>query len=105
RALNVLARTGADPLANHAVDDTSEATASRVDANVDARKLAEHLARLPAKQRDVLFLHVWEQLDHAEIAAALNISLGTVRSRLSRARAAVREAHATTTTSLSARSA
>jgi RNA polymerase sigma-70 factor (ECF subfamily) len=37
-------------------------------------------------QREVLLLSCWAQLDHAEIAAALDIPLATVRSRLHRAR-------------------
>jgi len=42
-------------------------------------------------QREVLLLHAWAELSHEEIAAVLEIAPGTVRSRLSRARAALRE--------------
>lgn len=66
-----------------------------VDARADAQRLhgalAEALAALSKADRDVLLLHAWGDLSHAEIAAALGIPAGTVRSRLSRARQAVRE--------------
>jgi RNA polymerase sigma factor (sigma-70 family) len=49
------------------------------------------LARLPAAQRAVLVLRTREGLSEQEIAAALGIPAGTVKSRLHRARAAFRE--------------
>ena len=39
----------------------------------------------------MLLLYAWEELDQPEIAAALSIALGTVKSRLHRARARVRQ--------------
>jgi RNA polymerase sigma factor (sigma-70 family) len=54
-------------------------------------ELAALLAQLDADQRDVLLLHAWEELSYEEIASALGIPIGTVRSRLSRARARLRE--------------
>jgi RNA polymerase sigma factor (sigma-70 family) len=51
------------------------------------RDLADALARLDPAQRDVLLLHAWGELSYEEIAESLGIPLGTVRSRLSRARA------------------
>jgi RNA polymerase sigma-70 factor (ECF subfamily) len=61
-----------------------------VEARVDAERmrglLAEALADLPAEESDVLCLLVWAELTQAEIADALAIPLGTVKSRLSRAR-------------------
>ncbi|MFB6367098.1 RNA polymerase sigma factor [Paenibacillus elgii] len=44
---------------------------------------------LPFKLREVLLLHAHHQLSYAEIAKLLNVSEGTVKSRLSRARAKV----------------
>lgn len=61
-----------------------------VEARIDAERLrgllAQGLADLPAEESDVLRLLVWAELDQPEIAAALAIPLGTVKSRLSRAR-------------------
>lgn len=67
-----------------------------VEARVDAERmrsvLAEALADLPAEETDVLCLLVWAELSQAEIADALAIPLGTVKSRLSRARGRLRSA-------------
>jgi RNA polymerase sigma factor (sigma-70 family) len=56
----------------------------------DTGQLAEALATLDPSQRDVLLLHAWEELSYEEIAEALDIPIGTVRSRLARARAHLR---------------
>ncbi len=68
-----------------------EAADDRVTAAMLAPRLAAGLARLTRDQRDVLLLSAWAELSHEEIAAVLGIAPGTVRSRLSRARAALRE--------------
>jgi RNA polymerase sigma-70 factor (ECF subfamily) len=60
-----------------------------VDRLEDAQRIAavrDALQRLPRADRDVLALCVWAQLDYASAAEALNVPVGTVRSRLSRAR-------------------
>lgn len=49
-----------------------------------------HLAALPERLRDVLILHQMAEADHAEIAAALDITEGNARVLLHRARAALR---------------
>jgi len=53
------------------------------------RDLAAALANLVPAQRDVLLLHAWCDLPYEEIADALEIPVGTVRSRLARARASL----------------
>jgi RNA polymerase sigma factor (sigma-70 family) len=72
----------------------------RVAADVTAKAvrgvLIAALAALPAAERDVLVLIAWEQLSYDEVARALGIPVGTVRSRLSRARGRVRAALART---------
>lgn len=69
--------------------------AERVAADVTAQAvrtlLAAALAGLPAGDRDVLLLIAWEQLTHQEVSRALAIPVGTVRSRLHRARMQVRQ--------------
>ena len=55
-----------------------------------------HDAALPAGDRDVLLLIAWEQLTYEEVSRALAIPVGTVQSRLHRARMKVREALAGT---------
>lgn len=56
----------------------------------DQRDLATALAELPIEQRDVLLLLAWGELTYEEIAGTLAIPLGTVRSRLARARGHLR---------------
>lgn len=70
---------------------SSAAVDERVTAAMLAPRLAAGLAQLTGDQRDVLLLSAWAELSHEEIAAVLGIAPGTVRSRLSRARAALRE--------------
>lgn len=53
--------------------------------------LQQGIARLPLPQRTVLILSDIEGLSYEEIAEVMQISLGTVKSRLSRARAKVRD--------------
>nr|WP_187355979.1 RNA polymerase sigma factor [Streptomyces sp. QL37] len=73
-----------------------EPLADRVAARVSAEgvrgELAGALAALPARYRDVLLVVAWGDLDYAEAAEALGIPVGTVRSRLHRARKKLREA-------------
>lgn len=52
--------------------------------------LASALAKLDAEHRDVLFLHVCAGLSYEEIAGSLGLAVGTVSSRLTRARASLR---------------
>lgn len=56
-------------------------------AAADAARVLDQIRSLPRRERDVLVLSVWEGLSHAEIAVALGTTVGTVKSRLSRARA------------------
>lgn len=65
--------------------------AGRVDAHALRSELAEALAALPGEERDVLLLWTYPQLSYAEISVALDIPVGTVRSRLHRARGKVRD--------------
>ncbi len=73
------------------VADPTDALVSTVDAKELWPHVAEALARLPAGERDALMLYVWEELSYDEIAAALDVPVGTVRSRLNRARVTLRE--------------
>jgi len=69
-----------------------DATVARITAGAVQPALARALAALPARDRDVLLLTAVAQLDYAEVSAALGVPPGTVGSRLTRARRAVREA-------------
>src|SRR5262245_2347882 len=71
-----------------------EAT-ERADVDAERKRLgaaiATAIAALPDQQRAVLVLREYHDLDYAEIADVLELDVGTVKSRLSRARAALRE--------------
>jgi len=54
------------------------------------RSLVESLAELPAGMREVLILVAVEECSYEDTAAILSLPVGTVRSRLSRARAALK---------------
>lgn len=63
----------------------------RVDAQRSAKALADALSRISARDRDALLLFAWADLRYEEIAVALRIPVGTVRSRLHGARRRLRE--------------
>lgn len=56
-----------------------------------ARKVERTMAALPDEQRVVLVLRAYHDLDYDEIARVLGIEIGTVKSRLGRARLALRQ--------------
>jgi RNA polymerase sigma factor (sigma-70 family) len=62
------------------------------DGEADPSAVASALTRLHRRDRDVLTLYAIEDLSYAQIAEALGIPEGTVRSRLNRARRIVQEA-------------
>jgi RNA polymerase sigma-70 factor (ECF subfamily) len=63
--------------------------ASQVD-RVELLEIVREMGRLPADQREVLLLAAVEELRYEEIAALLSVPVGTVMSRLSRAREKLR---------------
>jgi len=89
RRYRALARAAARP-EEHGTDPGD--AADRLDAEALRGPLAGALAGLKAHDRDVLLLFAWGQLGYEEIAAVLGIPIGTVRSRLNRARRQTRAA-------------
>ena len=70
--------------------------AVRLDEAMDAqhavKTLAHALRKLPMRDRDCLLLFAWAELSYEQIAVALDVPVGTVRSRLNRARRVLRTA-------------
>lgn len=85
RMLRAYSRSGVDPvLAEEGI------SLDRLHAQSERAALADALAGLRREEREVLLLHAWAELSDAEIAEALLLPVGTVKSRLSRAREQMR---------------
>ncbi|HEX6354533.1 sigma-70 family RNA polymerase sigma factor [Actinophytocola sp.] len=91
RALQATARSAGHAPGEEASHEAR--VADRLDAAAMAAQLAGALAELSEGDRDVLLLTSWAGFDSNEVADALNIPVGTVRSRLHRVRKWLR-AHA-----------
>jgi RNA polymerase sigma factor (sigma-70 family) len=87
RRLRAYARVERPP-DTHEADGVIEA---RLDAQRAGPMIATALAQLTTDERDVLLLFAWADLRYEEIAVALKIPIGTVRSRLNRARGRICE--------------
>jgi RNA polymerase sigma factor (sigma-70 family) len=86
RQLRVLERTGVDPV----LASFTERSDERLSAEAYGPTLAGALAALSNGHRDALLLVVWGDLTYPEVAQALGVRVGTVRSRVSRARKRLR---------------
>lgn len=67
-------------------DNPGEVTVGQVDAQRRVGRLAAAIHGLSPADRDVLLLTAWAGLDSGEVAVALGVPAGTVRSRLHRIR-------------------
>lgn len=85
RMLRAYARSGHDPVL---ADD--ERSLDRIEAQSAGVAIAAALATLRPRDREILFLNAWAGLSDAEIADAMQLPLGTVKARLSRTKARMR---------------
>jgi RNA polymerase sigma-70 factor (ECF subfamily) len=69
-------------------DDLSD---SRLDEERQMRHVLALLSQLPKHEQDVFALCAWSEMSYADAALALGVPIGTVRSRLSRAREHLKE--------------
>ena len=72
------------------MDSHAQRADERIDARTVSRRIAGLLASLPHRHRDVLLLSAIGEMEPMEIAAALHMPVGTVRSILHRTRAKLR---------------
>lgn len=93
RAMASLASVRLESYGDVVGDRAAEAT----DASESWATLVDAIDRLPDAERDTLMLFAWEELSYDDIAAALDVPVGTVRSRLNRARRRLRDAGAANT--------
>jgi RNA polymerase sigma-70 factor (ECF subfamily) len=87
RRLRATARLAAE----NGAAGSPRSAAARTEARLVLERVAEGIETLPEAERDVLILYAWEDQSYQEIAEALAIPVGTVRSRLHRARGRLRE--------------
>jgi len=80
-----------DPLDGQALIATEPEPESASIRQDEARTLERLVAALPEEYREILILREVEDMDYRGIAAIVNVPLGTVMSRLARARAALRK--------------
>lgn len=76
--------------ARDSVADESERINAQTDAVVATGFIALALNKMPAIDRDTLLLYAWGDLTYEGIATAMDVPVGTVRSRLNRARRTLR---------------
>jgi RNA polymerase sigma-70 factor (ECF subfamily) len=73
------------------VPDFAEELAGRLDDTARLREVGKALGALRRSEREIVALCVWSELDYVTAARALGVPVGTVRSRLSRARRKLRK--------------
>jgi RNA polymerase sigma-70 factor (ECF subfamily) len=66
-------------------------SAAALDARLLFPRVADAIEALPDGEREALLLFAWEELSYQSVAEALELPIGTVRSRLNSARAQLRE--------------
>ena len=71
--------------------DSADDAVARADDQRQMKRLLAVVSELPRQEQDVLALCVWSELSYDDAASALGVPVGTVRSRLSRARTHLRE--------------
>jgi RNA polymerase sigma factor (sigma-70 family) len=81
-----LARAGAHVADGGATADPADVTLDRLDSEQRMARLRSAVARLPRHEREAVELCVWAELDQQAAAVSLGVKVGTVKSRLHRAR-------------------
>ena len=86
RAGRLRTRLQDEPPPAHGLDP-ADVVPARIDAERQMRSLRAALRRLPVREQRTIELVVWSGLSVAEAAASMGVAEGTVKSRMSRARA------------------
>jgi RNA polymerase sigma-70 factor (ECF subfamily) len=90
RAEAKVLKAAARSATREAMADDSDRIAAQVDAKVATGRMARTLKSMAAIDRETLLLYAWADLTYEGIALAMDVPVGTVRSRLNRARRALR---------------
>ncbi|WP_426979985.1 RNA polymerase sigma factor (plasmid) [Pseudarthrobacter sp. O4] len=88
RTLKTLAKSAS----REATEDNADRIAAQIDAVAATSRIALNLKSMPAIDRETLLLYAWADLTYEGIADALDVPVGTIRSRLNRARKTLRDA-------------
>jgi len=81
---------------NRAVDSSKDPHAAYV-SDLEREQVRHAIEQLPLESREIILLREYEELSYEEIAAMLKCPVGTVMSRLARARSKLRDLLAATT--------
>ena len=81
-----LARIGAHLAEDRVAADPADAVVGQLDSEQRMARLRAAIARLPRHEREAVELCVWAELDQQAAAVSLGVKVGTVKSRLYRAR-------------------
>jgi len=73
------------------IADLVSTPGTRIARNQEHRRLLEVLRQLPVEQQTLLELHYWEDMDISALAEVFEMPHATIRTRLHRARKALRE--------------
>ncbi len=91
RYLAALSRAGAEPVVPPAgLGDPADLITGRLDSEHQMAEVRQSISRLPRQQREVIELCVFGGLDQQAAAISIGVSVGTVKSRLHRARQKLR---------------
>lgn len=90
RAEARMLKVAAQAASREAMSDDSDRIAAQVDATAATGRIARTLRAMAAIDRETLLLYAWADLTYEGIAVAMGVPVGTVRSRLNRARRTLR---------------
>lgn len=88
---NKIRRLGSAPVFTPFVDEHHDHTTTKPEQSLLLRDLLQGLSRLSNDQREILLLVTLEGLRYEDVAVVMDVPVGTIMSRLSRARERLRE--------------
>ena len=80
-----------DERTSNVIDGNTKSPHDAYVGKLERRHVREAIQKLPEEAREVILLREWEELSYQEIATVLDCPVGTVMSRLARARSKLRD--------------
>jgi RNA polymerase sigma-70 factor (ECF subfamily) len=81
----------ADVRTSNLIDESAKSPHDIYVANLERHHVREAVQQLPEEAREIILLREWEELSYQEIATVLDCPVGTVMSRLARARSKLKD--------------